>query len=551
MNEKIFDILENSDDETVEKMEKRYPVLDEEKENKLFEMSIEKMKNSENSSSGENGKFEEMKIEGVEQYKRTVWHRAVGLVASVAIVAGGFALYKNRADFKDDVNPDVSTGTEATTEPSSENSVMEVAEEILINYEDFVNVYLIHDNADTDNYVDICGVNYYKFKDERFENIKELRAYGESVFEAQYFAENYNFFGGSYESNSLTPDYDPSYNFYDGFSLDGRVPVFVNVDGSLYTYMYSTEEEWINTDESLLALLLTDYTTEFNWSDDDAQVTVVDDDSFVVSKESVAVRNLITVTEKISLTVNKSDEGNWLIGNVEAEVLDEEKPTEALQEYSELAEIVKDMTDKYNEIHNITSYNGIGYDENDVIQFNAVPSQDDMEYINNSGDNELYMNYMADFKAGGIGKYCRVTDERFKSLQDIENYARAVVTDKLYDAYFRNSIKDTMSSYSPGDEVEVDKMSFYTIYNGQLYIHAFKKEYCMAFYKWTDSPVRFYDVTENSFRVERDWLSLDSESEETLTGVEKMLGTYIYTDEFLFVREAQTGQWKIDLDESE
>lgn len=550
MNEKIFDILENSDDETVEKMEKRYPVLDEEKEKKLFEMSIEKMNKmkSSESDSSEGVKSEEIKIEGVEQYKRPVWHRAVGLVASVAIVAGGFALYKNRADIKDDLNPDVSTGTEATTEPSSENSVMEVAEEILINYEDFVNVYLIHDNADTDNYVDICGVNYYKFKDERFENIKELRAYGESVFEAQYFAENYNYFGGSYESNSLTPDYDPSYNFYDGFSLDGRVPVFVNVDGSLYTYMYNTEEEWINTDESLLALLLTDYTTEFSWSDDDAQVTVVDDDSFVVSKESVAVRNLITVTEKISLTVNKSDEGEWLIGNVEAEVLDEEKPTEAPQEYSELAEVVKELTDKYYELGDILSYGGISYDENDVIQFKPVPSQEDMQYIFTDED---YDRYLHNYEVDNVGMYCRVTDERFNSLENLENYARTIVTDKLYDEYFRNDLVDTLSGYNPGDTVESDKLSLYTMYNGELYLHVRVFSYGMAFDHWTDTPIKFYDVTENSFRVERDWLSLDSESEETLTGVEKMLGTYIYTDEFLFARDSQTGQWKIDLDESE
>ncbi|MBQ9956472.1 MAG: hypothetical protein IJO99_02790, partial [Ruminococcus sp.] len=125
-----------------------------------------------------------------------------------------------------------------------------------------------------------------------------------------------------------------------------------------------------------------------------------------------------------------------------------------------------------------------------------------------------------------------------------------IVTDKLYDEYFRNDLVDTLSGYNPGDTVEYGNFSLFTMKNGELYVHVYTRGSGDLFDHWTDTPIKFYDVTENSFASEREWVSLSRDAEEELTGVEKMLKE-VFTEVFVFTKDSQTGQWKIELDESE
>ena len=63
MNKKDFEILENADDDTVQKLEAQYPVFDEKKREEIYKMTMKKMKEQNEITYTEYSE----KIEGVEK----------------------------------------------------------------------------------------------------------------------------------------------------------------------------------------------------------------------------------------------------------------------------------------------------------------------------------------------------------------------------------------------------------------------------------------------------------------------------------------------------
>jgi len=542
-----FDVLENADDNTVETIEQKYPVLDEEQTEKILRMSLKKMqtanKNDDNVATVKNA--HEYHAVPVEPDRRPIWHHVTGLVAAAAIVAGGVMAYSHMIEPDHKIpgtsssQPDVSSATVST----EEIDIAEEAGKVLDKYEDFVNVFLIHDNISTSDSISFCSnptVKFYRFQDERFANRSDLIAYAKTVFDSDYFWDNYNIVGRDITSDT------PSPNGYAGYSIEqvfwsDKIPVFINYNDNLYAYYFDHTNPDLNDELSLSRLSLENYITDFTWKDEAETVDIVNKDTFIVTKDSVIVRNLCTVTETVALTVTKSEDGQWLITDVKTEILDTVKPPETPVEENEYTLTAKTLIDQYQEVFNIFNY-GTAWDENDAIQFNVIPSQSAMEYLTDEKQYQLQLEY---YKEIGTGKYCRCTDERFTTIEDIETYAKSIITEREFNEWFAGAAEDRMSGYQPGDTVEEDKLSLFTIYDGKLYVHAYERTTGNIFDHWTDSPIEISDITENSFTATREWSDCAIEYEESLTEKDQMLIEY-YKNRYYFVKDSATGEWRID-----
>jgi hypothetical protein len=222
--------------------------------------------------------------------------------------------------------------------------------------------------------------------------------------------------------------------------------------------------------------------------------------------------------------------------------------------------IATELTDRYLEADNILCSGSVSYDENDSIVF----------YTYDSTDEDWSNNY------GGERKFCKVTDERFKSCQDIYDYYRANLASVMNkgnqyaeeytmpDNYAEANYIDgsTMSSWLGGDvskyelnsrvdlrpysddkyaEGNIDDAAFainhamYVEYNGQLYVSVGRTEYwrVVATSSYTTEPV-VTQTTDNSFTVSRYLKSNYAENENIKYGEERVF--YVILD---------NGEWKI------
>lgn len=233
-----------------------------------------------------------------------------------------------------------------------------------------------------------------------------------------------------------------------------------------------------------------------------------------------------------------------------------EEVTEAPAE-SGYEAIARELTDRYLEADNILCAGNVSYDENDSIVF----------YTYDSTDEEWSNNY------GGERKFCKVTDERFKSCQDIydyyrsslasvlnkdnqyaeeytmpENYAEACHIDG---AALTSWLGGDVSKYASGSRIDLqsngdfyleegnyDDAAFainngvYVEYNGQLYIST---EYWRTLSKalFTSEPV-VTEITDNSFTVSR-------YIKPAYAGFENVK----YGEEKVFHVVLDNGEWKI------
>lgn len=688
---KYFEILKHADNDTIEKIENKYPLLDENKTDKILKMSLKKM--NEMKTQEQNNKKEDLKIEGVEKYtKRPIWQRITGIAAAAAIVACGAALYKNKTDFDKPLTSDVSSNSNIEEIPTT-FSPTEEAVKIFEKYEDFVNVFLIHDKVDTNEVVEICNCKFYKFKDERFKNIKNLRDYAETIFDPIYFENNYYIIGKNFYSDSLIPEYDPSYNINDVFEFNGRIPVFINYNDELYSYYYSFENDSFNSEDSLLNLVLDDYITSFEWVDYEADIEIIDDNLYILTNEYIIERNEKVLKEKIKLTVKENGNGEWLIHDVYTEVINEEesqivpfgdfskinylipymepenkkdihlKDNTVFETFSKGYDITNDrreelskffnsctwepyvneenndssqnqITDSensddnicffsdiygnvtiieisktgiltykyfkyeyqndgklicidesgspgninykqykidwelfsstienilygneeelnyisiatymlygYEELLNLFTY-GTSYDSNDVIQFNIIPSKNEMEYI---PDDDAYLQQIEKYKLMNYGKYCRNNNDNFHNTDDLENYAKTIVSDRLFDELFKHNLGDSMSEYLPGDTVESDKLSLFIMHNDQLYVHTYKPSIGNMFDHWIDDSIKISDITENSFVAEIKWSDTPEDSESFNNKLDLLKDAP--SNKYLFIKDSDSGQWRLD-----
>lgn len=543
-----FDVLENADDNTVETIEQKYPVLDEEQTEKILRMSLKKMqtanKNDDNVATVKN--VHEYHTVPVEPDRRPIWRHVTGLVAAAAIVAGVVMAYSHmiEPDHKtpgtSSSQPDVSSATVST----EEIDIAEEAGKVLDKYEDFVNVFLIHDNISTSDSISFCSnptVKFYRFQDERFANRSDLIAYAKTVFDSDYFWDNYNIVGRDITSDT------PSPNGYAGYSIEqvfwsDKIPVFINYNDNLYAYYFDHTNPDLNDELSLSRLSLENYITDFTWKDEAETVDIVNKDTFIVTKDSVIVRNLCTVTETVALTVTKSEDGQWLITDVKTEILDTVKPYEEFDENSECVQIAKDLTDKYAVIMDLWERE-VALDKNDVIQFTIIPTENDKKYLTEK-EYQAAIEFNASMQ---YGTYYRCTDERFQSVADIETFIRSVLSKEWADIMVRQQLTNCFDGLSPGDEVEYNcidhNLPVFIMYDNKLYVQGFLPNEDIFFDHWTETPIRVLYATENKIQVQREWTHPVPEHEESLSDQEN---SDRYVNSYVIIKDAENGEWRID-----
>ncbi len=224
-----------------------------------------------------------------------------------------------------------------------------------------------------------------------------------------------------------------------------------------------------------------------------------------------------------------------------------ETPTAITAELDSYITLARELTAQYEELLDIVTF-GTSYDENDQIFFSVFPSEESLSYVyemEGSNYQQEYQNMLNYYTSVDYGRYCRNTDERFDTIDKIEDYARSIVSERLFDELFRNDFTDGLTAYSAGDSVSSDKITKFAMRDGVLYVHAYVRTQGSLMDHWTDTPITITDVTENTFIAEREWTDcapeyLASLSEEELAMME------FYTNKYLFVKDAATGEWRID-----
>lgn len=240
-----------------------------------------------------------------------------------------------------------------------------------------------------------------------------------------------------------------------------------------------------------------------------------------------------------------------------------EEATKALYEGTvecDYQAIATELTDRYLDADNVLCNGDVSYDENDSIVFYTYDSTDE-EWSN---------------KYGGERKFCKVTDERFKSCQDIYEYYRSAFASfmnqgnqyaeeyTMPEKYTEASYIDgsTLTSWLGGDvskfelgsrvdlrpysdnkceEGNYDDVAFainngmYVEYNGKLYVSIRGTEYwrTVSTSSYTTEPV-LRDITDTSFTVSR-------YMKPSYTGYENVK----YGEEKVFHVILDNGEWKI------
>ena len=96
-----------------------------------------------------------------------------------------------------------------------------------------------------------------------------------------------------------------------------------------------------------------------------------------------------------------------------------------------------------------------------------------------------------------------------------------------------------------GDTVTSDKCTFFTMYDGKLYVQNRIPGKGNLFDHWTNTPIKIYDVTETSFQAVREWSMFNPEYEAAITDPEE-LGSGHIINIYIFRKDPLTGEWRID-----
>ena len=251
---------------------------------------------------------------------------------------------------------------------------------------------------------------------------------------------------------------------------------------------------------------------------------------------------------------------------VEQVITSEEETTEEVTEApveSGYEAIAKELTDLYLDADNVLCNGDVSYDANDSIVF----------YIYDSTSEE----WTSEF--GSERKFCKVTDERFHSCQDIYDYYRSSLASvmKRDNQYADYSMPENyteachidgpaltcwlggdVSKYASGSRIDLQSNgdfyleegnwdevayainnSMYIEYNGELYVADFATE--MPAHYWRQKALNSYtsepvvtETTDNSFTVSRFMKQGFKEYENVKYGDEKVF--HIILD---------NGEWKI------
>ena len=244
-----------------------------------------------------------------------------------------------------------------------------------------------------------------------------------------------------------------------------------------------------------------------------------------------------------------------LMSEGSSETTDNEQNSDDLQlyegeDYQEYADIAVDFIDKYEDMCNIIDY-GTSYDENDEINFKVIPTEEEVHQELESNpayvsDYQKAYNALLEYYASShAGRYNRNTDERFNDIDDIKEYALSIISEDYFNKVFADSLTDKLAGAKDGDTVTSDKCTFFTMYDGKLYVQNRIPAKGNLFDHWTNTPIKIYDVTETSFIAEREWSMFNPEYEAAITDPEELESGHMLNI-YIFRKDPLTGEWRID-----
>ena len=552
MNKKDFEILENADDDTVQKLEAQYPVFDEKKREEIYKMTMKKMKEQNEITYTEYSE----KIEGVEKYKRPVWQRVTAVAAAAAIVAGGAVLFRNIS--REGKNKSSDHMTEVATDNTEPSTVA-----------------IGSDSSDPlQNSLNSAAAAMYNAANAALTEMDEEKEIHELCIISSDKSLNYNV------SNDFDTDsFYEKLKYYDNY-IDEYEYFFVIQN---YNCVYAACEKKQSDD------ILQFITGQENGADENSSGLVatypLESVPAIISEKSYDMTDISDLMEEptsprpdlqelydvCANLINapkppyETDHEDISVDNEQTsnnEQHSDDKPTDSLfqiyegEDYQEYADIAVDFIDKYEDMCNIIDY-GTSYDENDEINFNVVPSEEEIQYMeeiaymneatqnDDADEQEIYDNLITGYEANHYGRYNRNTDERFNDIDDIKEYALSIISEDYFNKAFADSLTDKLAGAKDGDTVTSDKCTFFTMYDGKLYVQNRIPGKGNLFDHWTNTPIKIYDVTETSFIAEREWSMFAPEYEAAITDPEELKSGHPINI-YIFKRDSVNDEWRID-----
>ncbi len=528
MNNKDFEILENADDETVEKLGNKYPVFDEKKREEIYKMTMKKMKEQNESTYTEYSE----KIEGVEKYKRPVWQRVSAVAAAAAIVAGGFALFRNIPREGKNKGPDYMTEvTTDTTEPSTaaidsdssdplQNSLNSAAKCLYTT----ANAALTEMNEEKE----ITGIfiissdpsqNYNVSSDFNIDSFYEkLKYYNKYIDEYDYFFVIRKHF--VFYTVCEKKQYDDILQFVTGQGNGDDE----NSTGLIATYPYRT--------------------VPLSLEEGNLEMTAIADLLEKPTDPLPSIHEIYDICVKLmSEGSSETTDDEQLTDN--EQTADNEQTSDDLllyegEDYQEYVDTATDLIDKYQELIFIPTFK-TEYDKNDEINFKVIPTDEEV-YRELESDPAYVSDYQKAYDAlleyyasSHAGRYNRCTDERFTDIASFEEYAHSIVTDEVfnelfvYSQYSDKAFTDEIAGAKDGDTITLDRCSLFTMYNNKLYINTMEFAHG-GFLESGSTDTYVYNVTETSFIVEQ----ISMSEEEPIK--------YLYS----FSRNSVNDEWRVD-----
>lgn len=554
----IRHFFDNADGKTIDRITENYPLLNSKDKERLYAMSKKKYNKEVTENTGNY-----IEVSGVERYYKPVWHKVISAVAAAVVVLGGIGC--GVAYMKRQGNTDIVDNESQQLAEIDTAEIEGIAQQLTDEFFDLKNIIssrgASYDENDTLTYkigiFDDALENpeqytyeriFYKVTDERFSNAQDIYNVLKNITSSNYFPEE------RYENAIITweiiYDYVNEETVYPELfhRLGTDVSMFENgsevgreyffdaegnpIDGSSIdleddidweTPYCIWESDYIEHSGSLY-MISPDYVYDpvgvvYDYNDI-IEITDITGDSFTAVRYADISHNenIIKRAEFKFILEN----GEWCIDDFSECVLDTESVGNEETDYTAIAQ---QLTDKVLEFEKILLDADIEYDANDSISFYRYSS------VNPDTEDEEV-------------RYCRVTDERFNSCQDIYNYIRSFTSFKLEpkDDYINAGwlnecsiiswLGNDLSEYEIGDRIDSKyyRLGHYISYRGQLYVVPIEDD-DYVFREYT-SDVTIKETGENSFIAARSYTK--HYADEDVTSIKC----------FDFVLEA--GKWKVE-----
>lgn len=394
MNNKLNDLFNGTDDNMVEEISKEFPALSDAEKERLFAMS-EKKYNSDNIQETDLASHSD-EVKGVEIYRRPVWKRCAAFAAALAVVGGGiFGGYKLRGKFShndhDKVMSEITSEEESTTAESTEavseesteaaETPTEAQTDADVNttaehlYERFIELESIvrNDVTSTNDPDDVIT-----WETLRFFRLDDSRFSDLDEMRAYFLSTVTEDYFESQYGKSFGTEFTGAEDDYP----DGH---FVMHDGAIYC---DTEQ-------------IAGYFGE--WTDEPISVYMPDGNSYELQRYYIGLDGQ---KHSLTLTAVAGEDGALRISEAN-DILVNEDGTENTDLRTAYL-----VTERFLDAYNLVFACTMNVDETDVIT---------KTYSGIDGDEEY--------------RYYRSIDDRYTSIEDLDNYINSAMTDNMYSFY--------------------------------------------------------------------------------------------------------------------